>query len=346
MGDGPARPARFHRIHYLIAALIPALVIALSVTGFVWANKGVTLVVDGESRYVKTRAVSVRDFLDDAGITVGDKDVVTPSLGAAVADGSTVLVRHAIPVTVSFSGETVELDVVGSTVADALVAAGIDSGCGISVTPALDTPLADGLAIEATDVFVRIVEEQAEVGFDVVTENDPTSLQGERTVKQAGEPGRVLNVYRVLVTKGEEGTRTLTAEHVIAEPIDEIVAVGTKRSNATLVASRARTTPAASSPGPAPATGKQLTVVATGYSAQDPGVGTRTATGASARRGVIAVDPSVIPLGTRVQIPGYGTAVAADTGGAISGGRIDLCFNTRAEALAWGRRTVTVTLLP
>lgn len=85
--------------------------------------------------------------------------------------------------------------------------------------------------------------------------------------------------------------------------------------------------------------GRTLTVVATGYSL--PG---HTASGVPVGYGVVAVDPGVIPLGTQLTIPGYGDGVAADTGGAIVGARIDLWFPTRAEALSWGSRTVTVTL--
>ena len=59
---------------------------------------------------------------------------------------------------------------------------------------------------------------------------------------------------------------------------------------------------------------------------------------------MVAVDPSVIPLGTRMTVPGYGEAVAADTGGAVRGAKIDLWFPSVAEALAWGRRTVTITI--
>ena len=82
-----------------------------------------------------------------------------------------------------------------------------------------------------------------------------------------------------------------------------------------------------------------LTVTATGYSM--PG---RTATGAPTGWGVVAVDPGVIPLGTRLTIPGYGSGVAADTGGAIQGATIDLWFPTVAQARAWGRRTVTISV--
>jgi 3D (Asp-Asp-Asp) domain-containing protein/septal ring factor EnvC (AmiA/AmiB activator) len=85
--------------------------------------------------------------------------------------------------------------------------------------------------------------------------------------------------------------------------------------------------------------GRTLTVLATGYS-----LAGRTATGIPVGYGVVAVDPSVIPLGTHLTIPGYGDGVAADTGGAVAGARIDLWFPTLAEALAWGSRTVTVTL--
>ena len=84
---------------------------------------------------------------------------------------------------------------------------------------------------------------------------------------------------------------------------------------------------------------RTLTVTATGYSL--PG---QTATGLPVGFGVVAVDPAVIPLGTRLTIPGYGEGVAADTGTAVQGTTIDLWFPTLADAMAWGRRTVTVTL--
>ena len=80
-------------------------------------------------------------------------------------------------------------------------------------------------------------------------------------------------------------------------------------------------------------------VSTTGYSLSG-----RTATGIPVGWGVVAVDPSVIPLGTHLSIPGYGEAVAADTGGAVRGAMIDLWFPTLAQARAWGRRTVTITL--
>ena len=99
-------------------------------------------------------------------------------------------------------------------------------------------------------------------------------------------------------------------------------------------ASAASSTPVATSAG-----GRVITVSATGYSLSG-----STATGLPVGWGVVAVDPAVIPLGTHLSIPGYGEAVAADTGGAIVGDTIDLWFPTIAQANAWGRRTVTIVL--
>lgn len=97
--------------------------------------------------------------------------------------------------------------------------------------------------------------------------------------------------------------------------------------------------PAAPLQAPQLGPGGSLTVVATGYAL--PG---RTATGIPVGPGVVAVDPSVIPLGTRISIPGYGEGIAADVGGSVKGNTIDLWFPTRAQALRWGRRTITITV--
>jgi 3D (Asp-Asp-Asp) domain-containing protein/peptidoglycan hydrolase CwlO-like protein len=114
----------------------------------------------------------------------------------------------------------------------------------------------------------------------------------------------------------------------------QALAVESKARQLAAVASRPAGSPTQISPG-----GGTMTVVATGYAMRG-----RTATGAPTGWGVVAVDPSVIPLGTRMSIPGYGSGVAADTGGAVQGATIDLWFPTLAEARAWGRRTVTIAL--
>lgn len=98
---------------------------------------------------------------------------------------------------------------------------------------------------------------------------------------------------------------------------------------------------------PVPSTGKTIVVSATGYSTAQPGLSTHTATGINLSQNpmVIAVDPRVIPLGTMLEVPGYGVAIAGDTGGAIKGNRIDIHFPTVGQALSWGRKTITIKIL-
>jgi cystine transport system substrate-binding protein len=88
-----------------------------------------------------------------------------------------------------------------------------------------------------------------------------------------------------------------------------------------------------------PAPGTRMTVSSTGYCLRG-----RTSTGIPTGWGVVAVDPAVIPLGTRMTIPGYGEGVAADTGSAVRGAMIDVWFPSCSQALAWGRKTITITI--
>lgn len=337
----PESPAGFLKTYQLFIALITLVVIALSVTGFEWAQKRVTVVVDGEPRFLKSQADTVGALLEQAGIEVSDGDVVSPPLDSRLADGDTVVVRYAIPVTLLLGDQRLALDVVGSTVADALTAAGVAPDAGLDVDPPLETALFPGLTISARNAFVRIAEETAEIPFDVETKNDPTRNFGSRVIVSKGVPGKASRIYRIIIVDGVASNRTLVSERVIREPVNEVVAVGTQR--VTRSVSRAGSMRAVTA---SPDAGDKLTVIATAYAPGVGGVGTRTAVGGRARYGVVAVDPRVIPLGTRLYIPGYGYGVAADTGGAIKGKKIDVCFDTGAEAIAWGRRTVTITILP
>jgi 3D (Asp-Asp-Asp) domain-containing protein len=194
-----------------------------------------------------------------------------------------------------------------------------------------------------------------------VVKKDGSLPKGTQVVQSEGAAGRLLKVWQSVVVDGKPGERTLTASRVMSKPKTRVIRQGTaeQKSTAPAVVAQAEepAAPSTSSQGsskPAatnsersrrPASGRQLTVSSTAYSPAQPGLSSRTATGRRATKGVIAVDPRVIPLGTRVYVPGYGNAIAADTGGAIKGNKIDVCFDSVAEARAWGRRTVTITIL-
>jgi uncharacterized protein YabE (DUF348 family)/3D (Asp-Asp-Asp) domain-containing protein len=367
----PVGPARFLKTQHLIAAFIAVILGLSSITGFAWARKSVTLVVDGSSMSVSTDSADVASLLRQQGVAVAADDLVSPAASATLSDGAVVIVRHVVPVTLDLSGQPLELRVLGRTVADALVMAGLDPTGGTTTDPAVDQPLVAGMTIHASNVFLRVQEQEVKVPFDTVVEGDPSLPLNKRVVETKGVAGSAVRVWQVLVTGGVEGTRTLKAEAVITPAVAETVKVGTKRAFRQVVSgsvsSKARPTLAT----PAPrADGAAICVESTAYTPFECG---QDATWVAVKRrqyripegwGVVAVDPRVIPLGSRLFVEGYGYAVAADTGGAIQGGIIDVCFwgdglsapaghasaSQRAAAnraaTAWGRRpAVRVTIL-
>ncbi len=152
-----------------------------------------------------------------------------------------------------------------------------------------------------------------------------TALSGARATTQSLEAARAA---RSAYIDSLAAKRNLTEQQLTA-----------LESEVRTADARTAAAPDLASVPPAAVGARSITVSATGYS-----LGGSTATGLPVGWGVAAVDPSVIPLGAHMTVPGYGEAVAADTGGAIVGATIDLWFPTTAQAMAWGRRIVTISL--
>jgi 3D (Asp-Asp-Asp) domain-containing protein len=163
----------------------------------------------------------------------------------------------------------------------------------------------------------------------------------DAAVREAEQTARALASARAervsFISRLRGQQRLKTAQiHALQAAANRVEHKSNEIQAAAFTADSAPSAPAPLAPAPS---GQTLTVSSTGYSL--PG---RTATGIPVGWGVIAVDPAVIPLGTRVTVPGYGEGVAADTGGAVHGAMIDLWFPSLGQAHAWGRRTVTITL--
>lgn len=337
----PLVPARIRRTYYALAAIALAALILAPITGFVWARKSITIVVDGRASTCRLQAADVAAALAEAHVPVADGDLVNPAPAAELDDGVTIVVRHAVPVTLSLGQERTRLKVVGSTVGDALVAAGLDPSAGVHVAPGIDAPLAAGMTIAVTDVFLRVVQQERAIPPSSRTVADPSMPINTKRVVAAGAPGKLLRILETVVTDGREGHLVLKAEQVVRPPVETVVAFGTKRDFRVAVSGVPRLMSASLRP---PVESKPFEVVATAYHPGEGGM--NAATGARLGYGIIAVDPDVIPLGTRMFVPGYGYGVAADTGGAIKGNRIDVCLESPAAVDDWGVRPVTVLLLP
>ncbi|NPV87924.1 peptidoglycan-binding protein [Coprothermobacteraceae bacterium] len=158
----------------------------------------------------------------------------------------------------------------------------------------------------------------------VVVRPSNTVAQGKVVVLDPGQPTIKKQTWQVTLVDGKTVSKKLVNEVLVREGTTKVVALGQGVYRGQAV---------------------EMLMIATAYTAGEPGVNHWTATGTRVRYGIVAVDPKVIPLGTRLYVEGYGYAVAADTGGAIKGNRIDLYFNTREECIKWGRRLVKVYVL-
>jgi len=174
---------------------------------------------------------------------------------------------------------------------------------------------------------------------------EETSANIEPTIIAVNENGRLKiseddELIRAF-TEVVEGSRTQEISYMVDEPFKDVPAVKVPTFDENPAPSE---NVVETSEGMLPYS-HVMRMEATAYLPTDGSSEGLTAMGIPARWGIVAVDPDVIPLGTRVYVPGYGVALAADVGGAINGYKIDLCMEDYGQAMDFGRRTVTVFVL-
>jgi 3D (Asp-Asp-Asp) domain-containing protein len=225
-------------------------------------------------------------------------------------------------------------DTTAKTVAEFLqdenIALGAMDRCSVKV----NTTIASGMQITITRVREETLTERRSLPFTTRKRFTDTLRDGQSKVLTVGKNGEDVVVYHAIYKDGKVTEKQVLSKTSTA-PTQEVVLVG---ASGRTVASRGSELRGG---------GRTITLVATAYSPIGNGpFGMQTATpGVRCRYGVVAVDPSVIPLGTRLYVPGYGNCVAYDKGSAIKGHRIDLFYPTERQASAYGRKRVTVTIL-
>lgn len=234
-------------------------------------------------------------------------------------------------VTVLVDKQQYQVSSSAETVGQLLIDLGITLGDLDRTTPPLKSSLTDHMTVRVTRVTCRRVVEEAPLAAKTVLLPVTGRVGVTKTIVE-GHDGLLQRIVEVWEKDGALSRRTVLQERVLAHPQDRVImrSVGdlpTRGGNYRLPM-RMRAT--AYEPGPRSCGGH-----ADG----------RTATGARATKGVAAVDTRLIPFGTRMYIPGYGFAVAADRGSAIKGRRIDLCFDTYREAIQFGSRWVDVYIV-
>lgn len=329
----------------VVLILLIALSAALSLTVFA---KNTYVITDGNQvRFYTTFATDTAEVLTEAGVQLDEGDTFITQPGDGVSE---ITIRRSQMITIFNCGERIETVSYGEPLATLLDKLGIAIQADFTVYPSPDTPTYDGM-----EVYIdRILEVQevytVDIPFETVICYDSALAAGQHEVLVEGITGQASRRAHVVYKNTVETGRTILEEKVIQQPVDQVIAVGTG-------ADAGRQGLVIGDGFIITETGEVLTYYkvdqfkTTAYTKTDEGCDDITATGTYARVGEVAVDPRVVPYGTRMFIVSndgeyvYGIATAEDCGGGVKGKHIDLYFDTHWECVQYGVRPCTVYFL-
>ena len=344
-----------------IAALVTLTALSAVIFGSVYnaSAKEITITeIDefagvNETKTVKTRSEKVEEALEEHGVDVGISDKLNVPAHKEVTDNEDIVIKRGKRVNIKVGDHERSVSVTKANVTDALVEAGYIPGEYDQICAENDT-IDEGDTIELVSVSLteESAEEKIERGVDY--KDDPSLPLGEEKVVDEGCDGVKEIVYKVSYRGGAEESREVISETVKIEPVNKVIARGTATS-APVKTGEALTSKTTVSDTSGTVNGykykKKITMTATAYSnsPSENGGGSVSAMGNPLRYGIVAVDPKVVPLGSTVYVTAadgswtYGVASAEDTGGAIKGNKIDLCYGDSAHS--FGRRSCVVYVL-
>lgn len=339
----------------ILAAASATLLLAVVVCTICISAKQIVLVDgDGSAKELITFKRYVGEVLEKENLVLGSHDKLSFDKGTKLKDGMKIEIYRAFRVTVTEKGESRNLIATRRTAGEVLAELGYNPKKTDKITPGYDKKVSDFDEIVLVRVDEKTVKVEEEIPYDSKERENKSLASGARKLVQKGVPGEKIVSYKICYEDGVEVSREKLNEEVTVKPIAQIREVGPKKVSNYVIASAGTVQTSRSG---SLSYSKIINANATAYDASScgkspshPGYGI-TATGRRATYGVVAVDPRVIPLGSKLYIESadgkyvYGTAIAADTGGAIKGNRIDLCFDTRSEAINFGRRNVKVYVL-
>ena len=334
---------------YLLVVAVPLVFLLTMLSQNVFAQN-TFVITDGDQVIVHTTHASDPAMaLDEAGVDVDPDEYYTTQSEDGVYD---ITVTRDDAVTVVYGDEEWKFLIQDDTVGALLERNGIPTGEGYLIScPVTDKPV-DGMTVTVDHVVVNEEVYTVEVPFKEYTVKDPRLPEGAEQIVQEGVIGQELYTADVEYRNAEEISREVKNKEVLCEVQNQIVAVGTgefvgSTEEMPLIGENLIVLPS----GEVLTYHSKDTYTATAYTQYDAGCDGYTATLTPVRWGVVAVDPSVIPYGTRMFIVDqygsfvYGLATAEDCGGAIVGKELDLYMPTLAEAYDYGRRPVTVYFL-
>ncbi|MEG2539826.1 MAG: 3D domain-containing protein [Clostridium sp.] len=325
-----------------IIATIAISIIAVTIFFVSGGKTTVTLAYDGQNKVVTTTKNTVGSLLDEHNIALGEKDKVSFDLESRLKENMTINIKRAVPIKVEDAGKVTEIKSAASTVSEMLQDENIAVSAIDKVSPAVNDNIKPDMKVSIVRVTEKLETVDEKIPYVIEKTPDKKLTAGTVKVLKEGADGRRQVVYRTVYENGVPVSKIKVEEKIVCKPTKKLIVSGTKPNVVT--ASRGGRTFDYS---------RVMKMTSTAYSQApyDPmGGGSITASGMKVKRdpdgySTVAVDPRVIPLGTKLYVEGYGYAIAADTGGAIKGNKIDLYFNPGYNLGGWGRRTVTVYVL-
>lgn len=331
----------------MVIAFILMTIITTSTIFMCFIRKNVTVVVDGKPIKLITYQNTFGGALKKADINIEIKDKVDKSLNSKIVNNDVITINRAVNLKVfvdnkEFNIKSAEKDIALMLNTEKIVISPTDK-----VSPSLETKLSTGMDVIITRVKTETIQEKKPIDFKTVIKEDNNTLKSHSEVSQKGVKGEKNITLNVTYENGKEVNREIIKEMVIKEPHNKIIVQGTLNAITISRGESPRTSIKALDANATP--GKTFTVKATAYWA-DSATNVYTASGKKAVRNsngysTIAVDPRVIPLGTKLYVEGYGYAIAADTGSSIKGNFIDVFFNTSNEVHNWGVKYLKVKIL-
>lgn len=315
--------------------------------------KQIELVVDGQTKIVRTKKATVQEMLTEQGIEIGEHDLISASLTDRVKKHERIEVRHAVPVTVAVDGRRLELQTTADTVGQLLEQADIELGALDIVEPGLDKSIRANDEIQIARIEKRVESETELIPYDIITREDPALARGKERIVQEGQDGLVEHVYERVYKDGQLLEEHLVESRTQRDVADQIVAVGT-RSEVMILSAASPDVQTVTKDGISFGVKKIIEATLTAYDAGPESTGKTedhpeygiTYTGTRVKEGrTAAVDPTVIPFGWWIYIEGYGFRRAEDKGSAIKGHWIDIYFDSHETAEKFGKKKGKVYII-
>ncbi len=343
------------RFKVILAIVFLVIVSAITATANDESTKTVTVRNLDEITQYETDVNTVGEFLKEVGYNLNNVEVDMDYNDSLELENEITLLNHIEITLKSDDEEKVVYFPEGVTIREILEETNTDTLEYVYELEEVDFPIYEPYILNVNYIKREFFAQDVEIPFETEIVEDETMSAGEEKVLQEGVNGEGLLHTEVVYYNKEEVQRNELETEVTVEPINKIVQVGTKQENV-LNLEGTEVPPALNGHSldmdnlvyknviDMNASAYTAGYESTGKRPGDRGYGI-TASGATAMRGTVAVDPNTIPLGTKLYVDGYGLAIATDTGGAIKGNKIDLFYENLSDALQFGRRNVTVYVL-